>query len=98
MHDETVGADTELPEMVVSDISATVSRDESGWPIAQVTLTLANGDEVEFTIHQSLHVVAAINVEIDGSFADDYPSLRIHMNDGLIVDTAAMAAEADASI
>jgi hypothetical protein len=54
---------------------------------ACVTLTLDNGEAVVFTISASTRFPDAINVEVDGDLSTDDPSLRVHLNDRLIVDT-----------
>lgn len=52
----------------------------------QVNIHLDNGQEITVIVHQSSYT-DTINMEIDGNFSDGAQSLRVHLNDGLIVDT-----------
>jgi hypothetical protein len=44
------------------------------------------GDQVEVTLHPSLHIFGAVNIEVDGDLIDGR-SLRVHVNDQLLLDS-----------
>lgn len=72
--------------MKIAGIEAVVKR-ESGDQVADVTITLDNGDEITLVLLQSALYSNTIVVNIDGDFLNDDPSLRISLNDSLIHDS-----------
>lgn len=80
--------------MQIEKIEASVVPGDENVDFASVVIDLADGSQVGFFINQSTIYPDAINVEIDADLVSDDPSLRIHLNDQLIVDTKTIVPEA----
>jgi hypothetical protein len=68
---------------VTMDVKAMLDVGDESKPYAQVEIA-----GVIFTIHESLVDADCVNVEIDHDSCGDAPQLRMHVNDGLVFDSA----------
>ena len=85
-HDQT-GPAGEQAGLHVQDITADVRCDDQGQPFADTVITLDTGERITVTVHLSLAYGDTVNIEIDGDFTADRPSLRINLNDNLVHDS-----------
>lgn len=54
-----------------------------------VTVTTASGEEVTLTVYESLVHQDTLIVDIDGDLTENDPSVRVVVNDALVLDSAA---------
>ncbi|XVU24191.1 hypothetical protein ACQPZJ_44335 [Actinoplanes sp. CA-054009] len=87
-HDHAKDTRQGLPGVLgVQYLIADVSCDDAGRPYADTVLTLNNGQQITVTIHLSQAYSNTVNIEIDGDFTADAPSLRVNLNDNLVLDS-----------
>jgi hypothetical protein len=69
-------------------ISTSIQPGDGDDSFAEVRIQLPDQDTVTLTVHRSLIYPGTINVELDGDMTNDAPSVRFHINDQLVYDSA----------